>query len=194
MVRYSTVPLEHLDQILGWLNPDREAAALIYVQLCHDLTKIFAWNHCHDPEALTDEVIDRVARKVHEVLPTYEGDPRLFFYGIARNLIRENLKRAKTQVSLEAIDLPLAPDIQSEEETAIMREECLQSCLQQLTAEKRDLILAYYAKEKQSTNQNRSQLADRLGISSQSLRVRAHRIRTTLEDCIEACLDQKVNT
>jgi RNA polymerase sigma factor (sigma-70 family) len=183
------IPPQSFDEILAWLHSDRNEAAKIYLQLRDDLTRIFNWNRCADPDGLTDEVFDRVARKVHDLRPTYVGDPRLFFYGIARNLIKESPKRNKKQVSLEDTDLP-APNPQPEDEIAVIREECLQSCLQKLSAEKRELILGYYLKEKQAKIDCRTELARKMGISIETLRVRVHRIRGTLEKCIEQCLDR----
>lgn len=188
MARDPAIPPQSFDEILDWLHPDRNQAAEIYVQLREDLTRIFGWGRCADPDGLTDEVFDRVARKVHDVRQTFEGDPKLYFYGIARNLIKESPKRAKKQVPIEDTDLP-APEPEPEDETAIMREECLKSCLQKLSAVKRELILAYYAKEKQAKIDHRTELARELGISVETLRVRVHRIRGTLEKCIEQCLD-----
>jgi RNA polymerase sigma factor (sigma-70 family) len=190
MPRNSEVPPESFNEILAWLNPDRQIAGTIYVQLRHDLAKIFVWNKCADPEGLTDEVMDRVARKVLHLRETFEGDPRLFFYGVAKNLIKESPKKVKTHVSLDDTDLPAisATDI---DETAEMQEECLNSCLQSLSSEKRALILAYYAKEKQAKIDHRTELAQQLGTSVETLRVRAHRIRATLEECILRCLKRK---
>ena len=188
MARDPIIPPQSFDEILAWLNPDREEAARIYIQLRNDLTRIFAWNRCADPEGLTDETFDRVARKVHDVRPTYEGDPKLFFYGIARNLIKESPKRIKKQVSLEDTDLP-AREPAVEDETAARREECLNACLQKLSANKRELILGYYAKEKQAKIDYRTELAQKMEISVETLRVRVYRIRGTLEKCIEECLD-----
>jgi DNA-directed RNA polymerase specialized sigma24 family protein len=76
------------------------------------------------------------------------------------------------------------------EETADI-EECLQSCLRKLDNEKRKLILAYYAKEKQAKIDYRHELAQRFGISVETLRVRAFRIRASIEGCIESCLKRK---
>lgn len=188
MVRDSAVPPESFNEILAWLNPDREVAGTIYVQLYHDLTRVFTWNRCVDPEGLTDEVMDRVARKVHNLRHSFDGDPRLFFYGVARNLIKENPKKIKTYVSIEGADLPAnTPDVVAEE-TAAMREECLNTCLHGLSSEKRKLIVAYYAREKQARIDHRTEIARELGITVETLRVRAHRIRGTLERCIERCL------
>lgn len=189
MVRNSAIPPESFDDILAWLNPDREVAGNIYVQLRHDLAKIFTWNRCSDPEGLTDEVLDRVAKKVGDLKQTFDGDPRLFFYGVARNLIKENPKKVKAQISLEDTDLPANPATVLDE-TENMREECLHRCLQELSSEKRELILAYYAKEKQAKIDHRTEMARRLGTSVETLRVRAYRIRVVLEECIERCLDR----
>jgi RNA polymerase sigma factor (sigma-70 family) len=182
------IPPQSFDEILAWLHSDRNEAAKIYLQLRDGLTRIFNWNRCADPDGLTDEVFDRAARKVHDLRPTYDGDPKLFFYGIARNLVKESPKRFKKQVSLEGTDLP-APNPQPEDEIAVIREECLHSCLQKLSAEKRELILGYYLKEKQAKIDYRNELAQKMGISIETLRVRVHRIRGTLEKCIEQCLD-----
>ena len=190
MPRNSDIPPESFDEILAWLDPDRELAGGLYVDLRRDLGKIFAWNHCTDPEGMTDETFDRVAKQVHDLRDTFEGNPKLFFYGVAKNLIKENQKKAKLHVSIEDVDLPGNPPQEAEEESPDLREECLRACLGALTKEKRDLILAYYAKEKQAKINHRTEMARRLGVPIETLRVRAYRIRGTLEVCIERCLDQ----
>jgi len=191
MARDSAIPPESFEEILAWLNPDRDVAAVIYVQLRHDLAKIFMWGRCADPEGLTDEAFDRVARKVHEVRPTYEGDPRLYFRAVANNLIKENHKKIKAQLSLEDIDPPDLPIIEPEDETAAEVDECLQQCLQGLDADKRALILSYYAKEKQAKIDHRYELAQKFGITVETLRVRVFRIRESLAVCIRRCIKQK---
>ena len=182
MALHSALPRESFDEVLAWLNADREVAAEIYVQLREDLTKIFTWNRCLDPEGLTDEVVDRVSKKVHHLSKTYEGNPRLYFYGVARNLIKEEAKKIKAYAGLEGADPPAKthPITEESEDTAELESECLQSCLQQLSNEKRELILAYYAKDKQAKIDYRHELARRLEITIATLRVRVYRIRGTL--------------
>jgi RNA polymerase sigma factor (sigma-70 family) len=190
MARDSAIPPESFDEILAWLNPDRDVAGTIYVQLRQDLTKIFTWNRCPDPDGLTDEVFDRVAKKVHNVRQTYVGDPKLYFYGVARNLIKEIPKKIKAQMLLQGTEPASDPRRESEQETAMMREDCLRSCLQKLSKDKRELILAYYARDKQAKIDHRTQMAEWLGITVETLRVKAFRIRGTLEQCLERCLDR----
>jgi len=190
MARDSSIPPESFDEILAWLNPDRDVAGSIYVTLREDLTKIFTWNRCPDPEGLTDEVFDRVAKKVHHLKDSYVGDPKLYFYGVARNLIKEIPKKVKMQTSLQGTEPASDPRRELEQETAMMREDCLRSCLQKLRKDKRELILEYYAKDKQAKIDHRTEMAERLGISVETLRVKAYRIRATLEQCIERCLER----
>ena len=191
MVRNSPIPPENFRELLAWLNSDEDVAASMYLDLRNELEKRFTQAGCSDPKWLTDETIDRVSRKVPELRLTYKGDPRLFFLGVAKNLLKEDAKKIKIHASLEDIDLLPAPEPEIEEESAEMREECLHACLQTLSAEKRKLIMNYYAKEKQAKIDHRAALARELGTSVETLRVRAHRLREALEKCIERCLDQK---
>ena len=176
------------EQILAWLNPDRELAGQMYVQLQHDLAKLFTWRGCSDPEGLTDEVFDRVARKIHQVRPGYDGDPRLYFRAVANNLVKEHFRKIKRYGSLEHIDLPAQQTCESKAEDI---HDCLQSCLMELRADRRELILSYYAKDKQAKIDHRSEMARRLGITLEALRVRVFRIRGSLEECIERCVELK---
>ena len=193
MARNSAMPPEGFEEILAWLDPNRETAAAMYVQLRHDLTKIFSFRGFTDPEGLTDEVFDRVGRKVHEVRSTYEGDPRLYFRAVANKLVKENIKKVKNQVSFDDGEVPEPAATDSAEEKSAHREECLQTCLKKLSAENRKLILDYYAKEKQAKIDHRNELAQQLGISIETLRVKVYRIRLSLQNCIERCLERKAH-
>ena len=189
MARDSAIPPESFEEILAWLNPDRDVAGTMYVQLRDDLAKLFIWAKCGDPEGLTDEVFDRVAKKVHEVRPSYVGDPRLYFLAVAHNLIKENFRKIKTHVSLIDIDLAQQTPIESDRDVHIT--DCLEACLQKLSSERRKLIVEYYAKEKQAKIDHRSELAHQFGISVENLRVKVYRIRVSLQGCIERCLKSK---
>jgi DNA-directed RNA polymerase specialized sigma24 family protein len=52
------------------------------------------------------------------------------------------------------------------------------------------LILAYYARDKQAKIDHREEMAKQMGISVETLRVKAYRIRVALEQCIGRCLDR----
>ncbi|MEN3332706.1 MAG: hypothetical protein V7641_2071 [Blastocatellia bacterium] len=57
----------------------------------------------------------------------------------------------------------------------------LAGCLSQLPAESRALILDYYQGERGERIRHRKQMAERLGIPQNALRIRVHRIRERLE-------------
>ena len=187
----SAPPPEGFDELLRWLNENREQATEAYLDLRRGLVKIFIWNRCSDPEGLTDQVFDRVMRKLPGLRDVYEGNPRLYFYAVANNLIKEHRKITKTQIPLDDIDLP-SEESRVTEETLEMRSECLDKCLNALEAENRGLILSYYSKEKREKVGHRAEMARRLGVSIGTLRVRMLRIRANLEECIERCLDEKM--
>jgi hypothetical protein len=64
--------------------------------------------------------------------------------------------------------------------------------LEQLDSDKRRLIKAYYAEQKQAKIDHRIKLAQDLGITLPALRVRVFRIRESVEACIERCLKSKI--
>jgi DNA-directed RNA polymerase specialized sigma24 family protein len=71
------------------------------------------------------------------------------------------------------------------------RIECLRRCLGQLSAENRDLILAYYQGDKGDKIRNRKGLTQLFGLRSSTLRMRALRLRETLQQCSENCLQRR---
>ncbi|HEY6803764.1 MAG TPA: sigma-70 family RNA polymerase sigma factor [Pyrinomonadaceae bacterium] len=190
MARDWTIQPQSFYETLAWLDPERDIAARKYVQLRADLSHIFRWRKCSDPEGLTDEVFDRVARKVQHVKPAYTGDPRLYFYAVTNNLVKEEQKRVRTRVSLWFIE-PCVPQHADFDKHASDREECLWLCLQRLPKDQRDLILAYYSKDKQAKIDHRHELARSLGISMMTLRVRVHRIRQKIAEGLLYCLNAK---
>jgi len=190
MPRNSEFLPEQFDDLLAWLNQDRELASSAYLNLRNSLLRIFAWNRCADPEGLTDETFDRVARQVPTLRETFKGNPRLYFYGVANNLIKEYRKKVNSHVPMEGFDVAGDPPQEDQEETSERRRECLSRCLGKLSKEKRELILTYYAKEKQAKIIHRAEMARQLGVSIEALRVRMLRIRGNLEECIEQCVDQ----
>jgi len=65
---------------------------------------------------------------------------------------------------------------------------CLDKCLDKLKANSRRMIEHYYAADKQAKIDLRKQLAAEFGVSLNTLRLRALRIREKLQICIEHCL------
>jgi DNA-directed RNA polymerase specialized sigma24 family protein len=173
---------EDFDRLLSWLDPDPEGAGLTYERIRWRLIAILASRGCAVPEELADEIIDRVARRVVDIRDTYAGDKAIYFLGVMNNVHHEYLKRPKVLKLPEAAD-----DIEVKEQTHL----CLDKCLDKLTANSRRLIERYYAADKRAKIDLRKQLAAESGVSLNTLRLRALRIREKLQACIEQCLQKE---
>jgi len=170
---------DDFDRFLAWLDPDRERAGTRYEDIRRKLIKIFECRGCSLCEDLADETINRVIRKMRDLADTYIGDPALYFYGVARNVrLEHHTKRIRTPHIP-----PPAPAEEKEREY-----ECLEQCMKTLTADNRDLMLEYYKSEKRTRIVHRKEMAVRLGIAPNALRLRAFRIRAGLQTCVESCL------
>jgi DNA-directed RNA polymerase specialized sigma24 family protein len=101
---------------------------------------------------------------------------------LLQSLERPGNKRVELEeLSMIAIPQPDVTDV---------RQECLNHCLRQLTAENRELIIEYYRKEGRQKSDHRVAMAERLGIPLNTLRGRAQRIRDKLERCIRRRLKE----
>jgi DNA-directed RNA polymerase specialized sigma24 family protein len=109
------------------------------------------------------------------------GDPSLYFYHVARKIHLEYGRKKPDPV------LAPAPDPPQELE---QRYQCLEQCMRRLTSKNRELVLEYYQEEKQAKIDRRKELANRLGIAANALRIRAHRIRASLQECVFECVKQ----
>jgi DNA-directed RNA polymerase specialized sigma24 family protein len=172
---------QQLSELLDWLNPDPEKAALRYQWIHKRLTKIFVCRGSNIPEELADKTINRVARLLPEIRPTYTGDPANYFAGVAGYIFRESLRKAK----VPTVGMP-DPAPRSEDDERVMA--CFERCLAQLSTTERDLVLSYYQQEKRAKIDNRRDLAERLGLGINALRIRACRIRANLQECVEDCV------
>jgi DNA-directed RNA polymerase specialized sigma24 family protein len=170
---------EDFDRLLAWLDADPESAGLTYERIRWRLIAILASRGCAVPEDLADETIDRVARRVADIRDTYVGDKAIYFLGVMNNVHHEYLKRPKILSPSPAVD-----DGELKEKTHL----CLDKCLDKLTANSRRLIERYYAADKRAKIDLRKQLAAQFGVSLNTLRLRALRIREKLQTCIEQCL------
>lgn len=190
MLKRRVLTQENFDDLLAWLDPNRELGAIRYEEIRKSLIKIFAWRRCNNAEDLADETITRVAQKVYLLKATFEGDPAVYFYSVAKRLIREEQRKTKSQVPfIEGHEIAVSPaDLDEPQDDRLY--ECLRSCLQQAGAENHRMILSYYVGERQTKIANRKAMAEQLGIPINALRVRMHRIRIALEDCIERCVRQ----
>jgi len=169
------------DSLLAWLDSDREQAGSKYEHIRRGLIKIFTCRGRPDAEDLADETINRVTLKASDVAKDYVGDPALYFYGVAQKVFLETLRRPQTA----AFNLPPAP---AKTEDVELEYECLEHCMEKLTPRNRELVIEYYQDEKRATINRRKRLAESLGVARNALRIRAYRIRATLQQCVQECV------
>lgn len=171
---------EGFDRLLGWLDDDRDRAGKKYEVIRHRLIKMLTCRGCAEAEDLADVTINRVTAKVREVAPNYEGEPILFFYGVAKKVHHEWLRQQNRSPQ------PLPPNETEDERTY----ECLDRCMETVPEKSRQLVLRYYENEKKAKIDDRKALADEMGIAVNALRIRAHRIRLLLRECVKNCMEQ----
>jgi DNA-directed RNA polymerase specialized sigma24 family protein len=170
------------DRLLRRFDPDPERGAVRYEEMRRKLAKFFEWRGCPPAEEHADEVLDRVARRLDEGLEILNVGS--YCYGIARLMLRESATRAERQrvVLAELATTSRVPVSDDVEMT------CLERCLERLDPDSRAQIVEYYERERRDRQEHRRQMAERLGIAPNALRIRLHRVRRMLEGCLLSCL------
>lgn len=176
-----TITPESFEALLSWLGATRDEGARKYEAIRARLIRIFLKKGCTEPEDLADTTINRVIRKVPSIRTDYVGDPANYFCGVARIVYLEWLRRKELAVEATAITPAVEIDLNQ-------TRKCLRKCLSQLPVKQRDLVMDYYVGDKRGKIDSRQQLASELGISANALRIRAHRIRIGLENCVVQCI------
>jgi DNA-directed RNA polymerase specialized sigma24 family protein len=173
---------QSFDELLVWLDPDREQAGRRYEEIRLRLIKIFACRGCLEPEDLADETINRVAKKLVEIRDIFEGNRALYFYGVANKVNLEYTRRKRAP-------LPEPPEQRSDD--IELEYACLEHCMERLPSGQRELVLQYYQEDKGAKVASRKRLAEQFGIGLNALRIRAFRIRANLQECVQDCLRQQ---
>jgi DNA-directed RNA polymerase specialized sigma24 family protein len=179
---------EAFNKLLGRLDPNRERAGHKYREIHTNLVRFFRWRGCPFPEDHADETLNRVAGK----LERGQGidDPQTYCIGVARMLVLEIRKRHDREQAALADAGPGVSSAAADEgaDASPARAECFRRCLQTLPPESRELIVNYYRGERRAKIENRKALAGRLGVSLNTLRMQALRLRERLKDCVEECV------
>jgi DNA-directed RNA polymerase specialized sigma24 family protein len=177
---------EAFDCFLARLDRDRDRAGEKYESVRLKLLKYFEWRGSDSSDAEADETINRVARRIEEGENVYNLNG--YIYGVAKMVYAEGMKIRKRKKELDdASDLEAIP-IEEEDPEDVERRTCLERCLGHLPAEDREAITEYYQFEKGKKIEHRKELAIRFGISPNALRIKAHRKRVNLEECVRDCL------
>ncbi len=186
------------DRLLSVLGTDRDEAGRNYERVREKLTNLFRWRGCTEPENYVDETIDRVARKVCEGAEVQARDPYLYFHGVALNVLREHWKKVARhgvqsldELSVSdspAIDPLVEKEVHDDRQDQELRLECLDDCVGSLPRPQLEIVTEYHRESSGTKIAQRNELAKRLGIPLNALRIRAFRIRGELEQCVGRCV------
>lgn len=186
MAKENVVTQENFDVLLSWLDHNREIAGQKYEKIRARLIRIFVGRGCFDAEELADETFNRVTEKLPQLARDYVGEPALYFYGVADKIHLEWLRRQKKKQQLQI------PETQESDKAELETEyECLETCLEKLSADQHSLIIGYYREDKRGKIENRRELAKNLGMSASTLQVKACRLRAQLRECVRNCIAEK---
>ena len=181
-------------RLLAWLDEGTDSAGECYLDIHDRLTHYFARRNCFAPHDLADETLNRVARRLEERGSINDVEPARYCYITARFVLLESLRRPEGPHSTAANRrgaMPLEPE--AGDDSLEQRERtmaCLERCLGARSPAERALVLDYYRSESGSARAGRKRLAERLGLTANSLALRVWRIRTRLEACVRACLER----
>ena len=175
----------NFDSLLEWLDSNRERAAEKYEEIRESLIQIFTWRRCSDAESLADETLDRVMLRVPELRGTYKGNPSTYILAVAKKVLAEHARTRRVQEADSAPENLRTTNAENEKMYG-----CMERCLSKLSPLSRDLIELYYTGER-TRQSSLKDLSEKFRISPNSLRLRIHRIRSTLQTCIQACMEQQ---
>ena len=187
-----TLTKENFDNLLRWFSADREEAGKKYEEIRNGLIRFFRIRGCADPSALVDETINRVALKIPNEVTEMEKFSINYIYGFAVNVHREHVRlNAGKEVELN-LNLPFET-LHSKEYSGTESRHltCLNKCLEKMTSEESTVLIKYYSVEKSAKFDLRSQLAEKLDISTKALHTKVFRLKNRMRKCIENCLSEK---
>ena len=185
MTKKAEISQDNFEKLLDWLHSDRETAGQIYETIRNRLVKIFYARGYSAAEEMADETIDRVAKKSKALSETYQGEPSRYFYAVAKNISLEYSRKPK----FEELPVILVKEETANEQVEIYHQ-CLDKCLTKMPSNQHQLIIEYYQGEKQAKIKQRKLIEMRMGIPSQTLRVRVLRMRKILQECVSKCVQE----
>lgn len=183
-------------RLLEWLDDGVDSHGETYVEMRRRLVSYFDRRNRLSADELADETLSRIARTLEKDGQIATRPPARYCYVVAKYVLLEDIRRERPRVSLDetrSLRVRSATLSEPDEGQAAEEErfECFETCLQKLKPEQRELIVEYYRDTRREKIERRRDLAKRLGISMNALGIRASRIRSTLEACVEASAHDK---
>jgi DNA-directed RNA polymerase specialized sigma24 family protein len=182
------------DELLAAFDPDRDRAGEKYERMRSKLVTFFRHRRASAPEELADDTLTRVAHKIAEGARIPSDELHSYVYGFAHNVLRSDWRVKARTDHLDEVPAARRPWLDPRRDDAPERErrlDCLGRCVAGLAAADQELLVRYHTGDGRERIEERKALADSLGCSPVSLRVRVHRIQRQVESCTRACLERQ---
>ena len=159
-------------ELLAIFDPNPAQAEEKYQELYQKLVLYFEWNRRPEPQDLAQETLRRGFTRLQEGQTITADKPESYFYGIARNLVREGWSARVIEQLGDQEPFP-APaifhNLTREEQLVFLKE-----CLHDLSKDELRMLMAYLDGDGEAW-------ARKAGIPPATLRTRVHRVRKRLE-------------
>jgi len=175
--RWSLTP-DAFERLLQRIADDRIDAVGEFEDLRRYLITLLTWAGAADAEHLADTTFDRAAKRLSEGETI--GNLKAWLRGAARRVLQESRLQFHRESDAARARSPEVAREWAEEDLATLDE-----CLAKLPPESRRLIEEYYRNESRTLAARRRELASAMGVSAETLRTRALRLRKVLERCFE---------
>jgi DNA-directed RNA polymerase specialized sigma24 family protein len=186
-------------RLLEWLDDGSDSQGGSYLEMRRRLVSYFDRRNRLSADELADETLNRIGRTLEKTTIAITP-PARYCYVVARFVLLADFRREHMHVRLDdesrLIDastmrtVELSPPGESPS-PGEHRMDCLDRCLETLKPEQRELVIEYYRDTRRQKIDRRRDLAARLGITMNALAIRACRIRSTLEACVEGCCKER---
>jgi hypothetical protein len=171
--------------LLTFLCPeDPDEANRRYMRLHQKLAGYFRLRGMLDPSNDADDALDRAGKNIVKGVSIPDIDR--FCIGIARNIVLERLRQRRREESAFLQFLNHSQD-NSTEAMVDRITNLMKPCFEKLDADDQDLLKSYcWVPAGVDRAEHRRQLAERLQLKIEALRIRVTRLRRGLENCVKA--------
>ena len=169
--------------LLAALSSDAATAPAAFLKPRGSLVRFFQLKSDGDAEHAADETLDRVSAKFGEGVIIV--DPVKYSFGVARLVFLENLR--KTEKAKKALKEFRSESDRLSGDDALDGYTRMRECFSKLSATNQALLKSYFANLRgRQLDNERHQLASKIGGSLNSLRLKIFRLRRQLEDCVRS--------
>jgi len=159
-------------QLLAVFDANAGRAEEKYLELFHKLVRYFEWNRRSNPEDLAQEALKRGLKRLQQGQKITAENPDSYFFGVARNLIRESWN-SRLEEELPDYENEAPPpsfhNLHRAEQLVFLRE-----CLREVSRDDLQMLMAY-------VDGDGEEWARKAGMPPATMRSRIHRIRKRLE-------------